>query len=312
MSALPTDVTYAQFAQLPHLINKEGNSPEGLRKAAQHFESLFLDMWLKSAREANESIASDNFMNTQEMQMHQQMMDKEMAIHLSKNGGVGLADVIVRQLSGEAPTEVPGRAVSRVAVGGHERELSSDDLKARAHTGMAVPDATDAEVREINSLAQRAPGFSDKEAFVNTLKPIVEKALQKAPLPLAGVLGQAALETGWGSQIITGNDGALSHNLFGMKAKSDSEPSVAIGSMEFEFGRWVNRLSNFRAYPDWEASVRDYVQSLSADPRYQRVMEAGDDLSKFASGLMQSGYATDPQYAMKLVDVAERIAEEML
>lgn len=312
MSALPTDVTYAQFAQLPHLLNKEGNSPEGLRKAAQHFESLFLDMWLKSAREANESIASDSFMNTQEMKMHQQMMDHEMAIHLSKNGGVGLADVIVRQLSGEAPTEAPGRAVSNRTVGGDRVELPRDELNARVTVGIAARGETDTEVREISSHAQRSPGFSDKDAFLNTLKPIVEKVLQKAPLPLAGVLGQAALETGWGSQVITGNDGELSHNLFGMKAKSDSEPSVAIGSMEFEFGRWVNRLSNFRAYPDWEASVRDYVQSLSSDPRYQRVLEAGDDLRKFASGLMQGGYATDPQYATKLVDVAERIAEEML
>ena len=288
MSAIPTDISYAQFAQLPHLINKEGNSPEGLRKAAQHFESLFLDMWFKSAREANESIASDNFMNTQEMKMHQQMMDHEMAIHLSKNGGVGLADVIVRQLQGEAPTERP------LNVGGN------------------APLSADIEVRQAAAVTQRTPGFADKETFVDTLRPIVEQVLKEESLPVAGVLGQAALETGWGSQIITGNDGSLSHNLFGMKAKSDSEPSVAIGSMEFELGRWVNKLSNFRAYPDWESSVRDYVQSLKADPRYQAVIEAGNDLSKFATSLKQSGYATDPQYALKLVGVAERIAQEML
>ncbi|NKB98043.1 MAG: flagellar assembly peptidoglycan hydrolase FlgJ [Pseudomonadales bacterium] len=285
---MATDVSYAQFAQLPHILNKETNSPEGLQKAAQHFESLFIDMWLKAARQANESIASDNFMNTNEMKMHQQMMDHEMSIHLSKHGGVGLADVIVRQLQGQAPLPTEGALTPQL----------SNSVEAQKPQPLPT--------------SQRVSAFSDPDAFIQTIQPIVEKLLKNTSLPIEGVLGQAALETGWGNNVIAKEDGSLSHNLFGMKAKTDAEPSVPISSMEFELGKWVNKLANFRSYPDWEGSVQDYIQTLSSNPRYQDVMAAGDDLKKFASTLMQTGYATDPKYADKLVSIAERITKGVM
>ena len=272
-SGSASDLSYTQFAQLPHIVNKAENTPAQLREAAQHFESIFIDMWLKAAREANDSISTDSFLNSNEMKMHQQMLDHEMSVHMAKNGGIGLADVIVRQLSGEAPI---------------------------ADTKAGVPET-------VTQTSNRTQSFETPQAFVDELKPIIEKAIKGLAVPLNGVLGQAALETGWGNNVITAKDGRLSHNLFGVKSKSADEPSVPISSMEFELGRWVNKMSSFRSYPDWEASVKDYIDTLQNDPRYSGVLNAGNSIEEFAQSMGKSGYATDPNYAQKLADISNRI-----
>lgn len=290
MGPVASDLSYTQFAQLPHIINKAGNSPEQLREAAQHFESLFIDMWLKAAREANEAVSTDSFLNSNEMKMHQQMFDHEMSVHLAKNGGIGLADVIVRQLNGEAVT--------------HSSNTPSNIPSTAPSTDLSTSPTT---TPTASTQSTRVAVFDSAKDFVQEIKPLIAKALKNASIPLEGVLSQAALETGWGNKVIAAGDGQVSHNLFGIKASSSAEPSVSISSMEFELGRWVNKKAQFRSYPNWEASVRDYVEKLSTDPRYTDVISAGRDVEKFARGLADSGYATDPNYAQKLIDVSKRI-----
>ena len=281
MGPVTPEISYTQFAQLPQIVNKAENTPEQLQKAAQHFESLFIDMWLKAARDANESIATDSFLNTNEMKMHQQMLDHEMSVHMAKNGGIGLADVIVRQLGGQAPVQAQIETPTQVA-----STVSDVSVQPASH---------------------RAQMFESPQAFVDELKPIIEKAVKHLSIPLDGVLGQAALETGWGNNVITSGDGQVSHNLFGVKANSADESSISISSMEFELGRWVNKVADFLSYPDWEASVQDYVEKIRNDPRYREVLNAGDDITKFAESIANSGYATDPNYARKLADIAARV-----
>ena len=283
---IASDVSYTQFAQLPHIVNKS-NTPEELREAAEHFESLFIDMWLKASREANESLVTESFLNSNEMKMHQQMLDHEMSVHLAKNGGIGLADVIVRQLQGQTP------------------------IDTAAQTQPALLESAETPI-PIKKTAHRVAAFGNAEEFVNKLRPIIDdvldgRSLPARSLPAQGILSQAALETGWGNKVIAAQDGELSHNLFGIKAKSNEEPGMEISSMEFELGRWTTRLSNFRNYDSWHDSIAHYVEMISSDPRYQSVMDAGGDIGRFAESLATSGYATDPGYAEKLLAVAKRL-----
>ena len=100
------NLAYTDYAKLKNQFADAENTPDNIRKAAKHFESIFIDMWLKSAREANKVMAEGNFMSGAYMDMSQQMLDHEMSVHLADNGGIGLADVIVRQLSVNiAPSE---------------------------------------------------------------------------------------------------------------------------------------------------------------------------------------------------------------
>ncbi|XOV81506.1 MAG: glucosaminidase domain-containing protein [bacterium] len=283
MSISTPDLTlgYADYNKLPGTVKK--NDPAALQKAAEHFESLFIDMWLKSARHANQVFAEDNFMNSNEMTAHQEMLDHEMASHLSRQGGVGLAPVIVAQLSGQP---MPLNPQSSTQVAGAAPKTAQLDQR--------VP-------------PERTSAFSSPEEFVHKLKPVVERVLAGSQLPVEAVLGQAALETGWGQYIITDNKGKLSHNLFGIKDHAQGDNSVAVHSREFEHGRWVNKQDHFRAYPDWAASVKDYMDTITQSPRYAHLVEIAKDAMGYLSGLQEAGYATDPDYAAKIAALIPRV-----
>jgi flagellar protein FlgJ len=69
--------------------------------------------------------------------------------------------------------------------------------------------------------------------------------------------------------------------------------------------------ARFRAYEDAQASVSDYVSLLRDNPRYAAALNTGDDVRAFANALQRGGYATDPDYANKLVGVARQVAEQL-
>src|SRR4051794_2937136 len=71
--------------------------PTALKKAAQQFEALFTQMLLKSARAAN---LGDDVMGGSQTAFYQDMFDQQMALHLSTGKGIGLADVLVKQMQG--------------------------------------------------------------------------------------------------------------------------------------------------------------------------------------------------------------------
>lgn len=280
------DVTYTQFNQLSHVIDSS-NDPAALKKAAQHFESLFIDMWLKSAREANRVLSEDNPMRTPELEMHEEMRDHEFAVHLSKNGGIGLAEVIIKQLQGLPDT---GTGSTTPASTGAET--------------IARPQTTQSAA---GGLGRRAQAFSSAESFVENILPLIDKVMAEEDIPAMGVLSQAALETGWGQRVITDAEGNLSHNLFGVKSESLQEPSVRVVSQEYAERGWSAEEARFRSYPDWEASLQHYLEKLKNSSRYADVMHAGPDVRAFAERLTSAGYATDPDYADKIVNIYERL-----
>ena len=285
------EMSYTQYARLPHAIDSDRNDPAALRKAAQQFESLFIDMWLKSARQANKPFSDGNMLSSRELETQQQMFDHEMSLHLARQGGVGLADTIVAQLQGKPVrmnTQVVDRPINMGTPENHD------------------PVSTSTASVELQKYGQRKSEFETPEEFVQQLLPIVERGLAGLNLPPLGVLSQAALETGWGRAVIADADGNSSFNLFGMKA-SDDELKIDIQSKEFLGGSWLEQLSSFAAYSDWAESIEGYVQKLTQNSRYGDVLASGSDVAKFAQAISGSGYATDPNYADKLLSVFDRV-----
>ena len=76
-----------------------GDSEANIQKAAQEFESLFINQMLKAMRAGNEVFAEGNFLNSSESKTYQDMHDQQLSVTLAKEGGIGLADVLVRQMS---------------------------------------------------------------------------------------------------------------------------------------------------------------------------------------------------------------------
>ncbi|NLG76907.1 MAG: flagellar assembly peptidoglycan hydrolase FlgJ, partial [Xanthomonadaceae bacterium] len=101
-----------------------------------------------------------------------------------------------------------------------------------------------------------------------------------------------------------------SYNFFGIKATGRwSGESVSVPTIEFEDGIPVRKAERFRAYSSPADSFRDYAALIRNNPRYERALGCGSDVASFAAALQEGGYATDPNYAKKIVSVARELRE---
>ena len=300
-SVTPATWSYTEYARLPGSV---ADDAAGVKEAAKQFESLFINMWLKSARDANTALVKDGLFGGSEMQMQQQMFDSQMAMHMAKEGGVGLAGVIERQLGGQTNAGHPRSAADLAPPARVERSF------AASARHQAAPTTPPAELEVIGN-GHRAPAFDSPASFITSLAEPITRIASRAGLPGTAILAQAALETGWGSQVIHDASGRSSHNLFGIKASQDDGDDAAAGgvqieSREYVFGSWREERSTFRSYESFEDAVQDYVEMISANDRYREAAEV-EDPATYARELHAAGYATDPNYAEKIAAIVERI-----
>ena len=272
------------------IASLSGQLPKGkaaLEAAATQFESVFLDMWLQSMRAAGEVFGEGSYLSSDTTDMHQEMLDHQLAVHLAESGGIGLRDVIIRQLSPPADSIAP----------------VTGELPPRTTSASQAVPAADSDLPP----GFKAAGFESMDAFLETVLPMVQQALSALAFNPIGVVAQAALETGWGSRLIHSADGTPSHNLFGIKTHGWEGESVRVPTLEHESGGYVSRNEHFRVYPDWQAAVTDYLDFLQDNPRYHDVLNVAEDPHKFADGLQTAGYATDPDYAQKIKQIVDQL-----
>lgn len=140
--------------------------------------------------------------------------------------------------------------------------------------------------------------------FQTKLMPYAQQASQATGIPAVFMLGQAALESGWGKRELRGADGTPSYNLFGVKAGSNWKgPVVESVTTEYVGGVARKSVEKFRAYASYGEAFGDYANLLRSNPRYAEVVAQalqGLGAERFAQGLQKAGYATDPNYADKL------------
>ena len=140
-----------------------------------------------------------------------------------------------------------------------------------------------------------------------TLLPLAEKAARRLGVDPRYLVAQAALETGWGASIIQGETGS-SHNLFGIKAHGGWQgASAETLTTEYYNGQPVKESARFRAYDSFAQSFEDYADFLQGNGRYQEALKSADNPDKFMSELQKAGYATDPQYASKVNQIARQL-----
>jgi flagellar protein FlgJ len=157
-------------------------------------------------------------------------------------------------------------------------------------------------------LAPAKKAFSSADEFVNTMLPMAKEAAERIGVDPRYLVAQAALETGWGKSVMRAQDGSSSHNLFGIKAGSSwtGESARAITS-EFRNGEKVKETAEFRSYGSYKDSFHDLVTLLQTNNRYQDVVKSADNPEQFVRELQKAGYATDPQYASKISQIAKQM-----
>jgi flagellar protein FlgJ len=154
--------------------------------------------------------------------------------------------------------------------------------------------------------AEAASGFaaSSPERFVAKIWHQAQAAARELGVDARALVAQAALETGWGRNQIRQDDGASANNLFGIKAGGWNGRRVSSGTHEYVNGVRVSEQAEFRAYDSPADSFADYVRMLKNNPRYQKALQSGGDVRRFAQALQSAGYATDPSYAAKISAIA--------
>ncbi len=138
--------------------------------------------------------------------------------------------------------------------------------------------------------------------FIQRIWQHATEAAQAIGIKPQFMVGQAALESGWGQHEIRNANGTTTHNLFGVKATKDwTGPTVERTTTEYVNGVAQKTTAKFRVYSSYAESFRDYASFLKNNPRYSAVIDHGKDAAGFARGLQKAGYATDPAYASKLM-----------
>ncbi len=282
------------------------NTPEALRQVAQQFESLFLNIMLKAMRDSNAVFAEGNYLQSNEMEFHQENLDNQLSVSMSEGRGLGLAEVLYEQMMGQygvsgtsrqqpetrdlrsGPAQTPAAQESEFT-GPIGQALQA--LNTQSHNGTGAQTAPQIPAASINS----------PKEFVKTLYPIAEEVASSIGVDPRVLLAQSALETGWGRKVIAMPDGSNSHNLFGIKADARwAGDQATVNTVEYRDGVAELEKASFRSYGSYEESFRDYVKFLQENPRYQQALEQTHDAKSFAQGLQNAGYATDPIYAKKI------------
>jgi flagellar protein FlgJ len=285
---------YADFSGLEGLKkDAKTDDQKAVRAVAQQFESLFTGMMLKSMRDAK---LSTGLGDSQQSDVYQEMYDQQISLKMSQGKGIGLADMLVQQLT--------RNRASKAAAG------SATGAGAANSTSTSIPTSPtgSAPMSGAHTTAPATAPTADRISFVKKMEPFAQQAAAKLGVSPDAVIAQAALETGWGQHMPAAANGASSTNLFGIKAGDGwSGNSVNALTTEVSQGQASVLPQAFRAYDSMQQGVSDYVALLQNSSRYRGALNTGSDITAFANGLARGGYATDPDYVQKLQHTAAAV-----
>jgi peptidoglycan hydrolase FlgJ len=296
------------LSSLRHQARRQ--SPEAIREAAQQFEAVFIQMMLESMRAAGAS--EGGILDNDQSRLYQELFDQQIALDMARQGRLGIADLVARQLGAEE-TNTPPRPTSPSNTGDPlaalwqvERIRASVAMpaavatKAAHHSPPPPPDSSRARYP-----VEDAPFEpSSPAAFVRRMWPHAQNAAHQLGVAPEVLIAQAAHETGWGRSLPRFADGRTSHNLFGIKAHRGWRGDRVVNStLEFENGVAVRQRDGFRAYGSYAESFEDYVTFLRVNPRYTDALKQVGDGPAYLRALQRAGYATDPGYARKIESI---------
>ncbi len=326
--AAANSLSFQGLNQLRAAANADPRSPAAIKAVAQQFEALLLQQMLQAMSAT--SFGPDMLGDTAGP-MYQSLFNQQIASSVSQGRGIGLASFIARELAtrygatGNASAPAATSPSPGASSGASPAALLTTGSAAAAfaappRTALAAPQqATGAPLATplatplaatpapastaVAGSAAPASAAADTDAvaqarqFIAGILPDAQRVARQLGVTPLAILAQAALETGWGRNT-PGN------NLFGIKAGAGWDGgSVGALTREFIGGAWNTAQAAFRAYASVADSLSNYAALLSG-PRYRAALGHGDDVAGFASALQRSGYATDPQYANKLLAVA--------
>lgn len=274
----------------------QNTDQQGLRQVAQQIEGVFVQMMLKSMRDA---VPQEGMFNSESTKMYTSLYDQQIAQDLSKKG-LGFADMIEKQLSAKVtmdPSEMAGKTPMPLDSSDIFQSMPTQALGQIYRAMQPYQNAVESTIGKLKGLSETSASFASK-----LLGPAKE-ATEGTGVHHLLVVAQAALESGWGKREILTGDGQPSYNLFGIKAGGSwNGPVTNIMTTEVIEGKTIKMRDNFRVYGSYMEGIQDYLRLITQSPRYAQVPQAQTP-EQAAYRIQEAGYATDPGYAKKLVSI---------
>lgn len=312
MQSSALNQSYTDFSGLNEMRAQARVDPQAsLKQVAKQFEGIFIQMMLKSMRDAS---MGDAIFDSDQSKLYRDMFDKQVGLDMANSKGIGIADSLVRQLGKNTTAEskpdtytIKPNVQNETAIHGKMLPLTMRKFNVVDQT--AVAGLSKHELSEIKP-HKDITEFKTPEEFTHHILPYAEKAAKELGVSPLVLVSQAALETGWGKAITHHPNGNSSFNLFNIKADSRWDGQKVIKStLEYDNGIAKYEKASFRAYDSYADSFDDYVDFLRTNTRYGDALRhqsnhANDQL--FIQDLHKAGYATDPGYADKILNILKR------
>lgn len=304
---------------LQHLRQQAATNQESaLQSAAEQFEAQFVAQMLEAMRA---TVPEDGILSGRNEELYQGLMDRQLALDIVRGRGFGLAESISQQMAQTDAHEAAGSAV-RPLYEQPEMSLNSgvsglpiparSDLNSAQMTALRSPDvlAHASRSAKIPEMPAHSHEPTTPEAFVDEVLPYARQASQELGVRPEILVAQAALETGWGKHVIRHADGRSTFNFFNIKAHGDDWQGAAVARTTFEYAEGIPQRvrDRFRAYDSPQAGFNDYVELVSTRPRYASALDNSGDPRAYIEALQNAGYATDPRYASKVIDLLDHPA----
>lgn len=267
-----------------------GDPKAHAREVAKQVEGMFVQMMLKSMRQA---LPQDGLLSTEQTRLYTSMYDQQIGQQIASKG-LGLADMMVKQMEQAAPLDEKAGTVPMLLDKNFINTLSP--LAMEQIVRKAVPRLPTADT----------PLSGDSSDFIAQLSQPARLASAESGIPHHLILAQAALESGWGQRQILTSQGRPSYNVFGIKATGSWQgKTTEVMTTEYENGEAKKVKAKFRVYDSYFDALNDYVKLIGSNPRYSAVTTAATP-EQGAKALQQAGYATDPNYAQKLMGMIQQ------
>lgn len=269
-------IAASDFQSLNELkVQAKNDAKQALPAVAKQFEGIFLQSMLKSMRMGQHFLDESSPFSGKNEATFQEMLDGQYASNIAGARGIGLAQMLTKQLEGTVGADTPA---------------ASDTIKAGNEIKMEQ--------------ANNGAGGSGIDDFVKSIWPKAKQAASMMGLDPKILMAQAALETGWGKFIAKDADGSSSNNLFNVKSSANSEfDSVKIKTTEYIADTPIKVNASFRKYPTVEQSFNDYVSLIKGSERYQGALANAANPEAYVKELSKAGYATDPNYSSKILSI---------
>jgi len=220
-----------------------------------------------------------------------------------------MSNLIAAQMLGRAPKNV-GEGLNAIGQALIARSMMGEADSAQKAGEASLPDFLKSQITG-QPVTPTAPTYPTAAAtppmgnttipagnaeFVNTIMPLAQSASEKTGIDPRLITAQAALETGYGKS-------APGNNLFGIKSHGQPGGNV-LPTTEIVNGQPVRTNDSFMSYASPEDSANSYADFINKNPRYAP-LKAASGLEAQAAALGQSGYATDPNYGQKVLQIAQ-------